>query len=75
MYLYEIGGAHRQLVLVHASFRLWGSIDYPVFESSASNTKPPRLPHKLRLDVDLNILLPSVIEQLIEEKFGEKFCE
>jgi hypothetical protein len=42
-----------------------GSIDYPVIESSVSDTESPRLPHKPSLDVDLNILLPSVIDQLI----------
>ena len=73
-----------------------GSIDYPVIESSASNTDTPGMPHKprwelnqfvrksssyfeliteafhiicvwitLSLDVDLNILLPSIVEQLL----------
>jgi hypothetical protein len=37
-----------------------------VIESSASNTNTtPGTPHKPSLDVDLNILLPSIVEQLL----------
>jgi len=45
-----------------------GSIDYPSLESTLANSNmSPRQPkiEKPCLDVDLNILLPSVIEQLI----------
>ncbi|KAL3774658.1 hypothetical protein HJC23_002467 [Cyclotella cryptica] len=56
---------HRTVRLIDIDGNSQGSIDYPVIESSASNTESPRLPHKPSLDVDLNILLPSVIEQLI----------
>ena len=36
-----------------------------MIESSASTTDTPATPHKPGLDVDLNILLPSLVEQLL----------
>ena len=36
-----------------------------MIESSASNNNTPVVPHKPSLDVDLNILLPSIVEQLL----------
>jgi len=43
-----------------------GSINYPSLESTrANNNRVPHPPQKPCLNVDLNILLPSVIEHLI----------
>lgn len=36
-----------------------------MIESSAITTDTPATPHKPGLDVDLNVLLPSIVEQLL----------
>ncbi|KAL3773263.1 hypothetical protein ACHAWO_010963 [Cyclotella atomus] len=56
---------HRSVRLIDIDGNSQGSIEYPVIESSASDTNIPVTPHKPGLDVDLNILLPSIVEQLL----------
>lgn len=56
---------HRSVRLIDIDGNSQGSIDYPVIESSASDTNTPVTPHKPGLDVDLNVLLPSIVEQLL----------
>ena len=60
---------HRSVRLIDIDGNAQGSVDYPSLESLASPMGTPRdsisVPQKPSLNVDLNILLPSVIEQLI----------
>ena len=58
---------YRQVRLIDIDGNSQGSIDYPAidFSSETLSPRPSIPPQKPCLNVDLNILLPSVIEQLI----------
>lgn len=59
---------YRQVRLIDIDGNAQGSIDYPAidFTTNGSSLSPrPTPPQRPCLDVDLNILLPSVIEQLM----------
>ena len=60
---------YRNVRLIDIDGNAQGSVHYPSIESFATGQLSPRLlvppPQKPCLDVDLNILLPSVIEKLI----------
>jgi len=58
---------YRQVRLIDIDGNSQGSIDYPAIDFSNGSSLSPRPtpPQRPCLDVDLNILLPSVIEQLM----------
>jgi len=58
---------YRQVRLIDIDGNAQGSIDYPAIDFSSKSSLSPRPtpPQRPCLDVDLNILLPSVIEQLM----------
>jgi len=57
---------YRQVRLIDIDGNSQGSIDYPAVEfSNGALSMRPNPPQRPCLDVDLNVLLPSVIEQLM----------
>ena len=58
---------YSQVRLIDIDGNAQGSIDYPAIDFSSKSSLSPRPtpPQRPCLDVDLNILLPSVIEQLM----------
>lgn len=56
---------YQSVQLIDIDGNAQGSIDYPSLNDTFADSPTKSLPQKPCLDVDLSILLPSVIEQLI----------